>query len=307
MKILDIAICTHERSSDLNRTLSSLAALETPVGVELRVVLVLNACSYDTIAAGRAAAAQLPFPAHVFEEPVPGLSQARNRAIAESCADWIAFLDDDVRVSPGWARALVATARDYRADIVAGRTLLWWRDCARPDWWSRHFNWIVSAFDHGESDAILKPASAVGANFAVSLAVWNAVGKFDTSLGRNGASMTAGEESDYLARAEAQGFICAYSASAMVEHLVAPKRLDEAYFREVANQQGRAHYHVHPRRGLARLRSAAYQIAIIGHVTLLEARARKNSTAARYALVKKAGALGALTTLFSSTKSSDKN
>ena len=297
MNSLDIAICTHERPADLVQTLESLAALEPPEGVTLRLLLILNACSPATVAAGRAAAAALPFPAHVVEEPVPGLSQARNRAIAESDACWLAFLDDDVKVSPGWARGLAATARDLCADIVAGRTLLWWRDCQRPDWWSGHFDWIVSAFNHGDADRMLRPARAVGANFACARAVCDAVGRFDTGLGRKGDSLAAGEESDYLARADAQGFACAYSAGALVEHLVAPKRLDEAYFRQIAHHQGRAYYHAHPRRGLARLRSAAYQLAVLGRAALRRATAPRGSAAARYALIKTAGARGALNSL----------
>ena len=67
MNSLDIAICTHERPADLVQTLESLAALEPPEGVTLRLLLILNACSPATVAAGRAAAAALPFPAHVVE------------------------------------------------------------------------------------------------------------------------------------------------------------------------------------------------------------------------------------------------
>ena len=38
-------------------------------------------------------------------EPQPGLDRARNRAIAESRGEIVAFTDDDVEVDPGWVRA----------------------------------------------------------------------------------------------------------------------------------------------------------------------------------------------------------
>lgn len=297
MTTLDIAICTHNRPDDLAGTLDSLARLFPPEGVTLRLVLVLNACAPQVVARGRADAARLPFPAHVVEEAEPGLSHARNRAIRESGADWMAFLDDDVKVSPCWAQELVTTVAGQEADIIAGRAMLWWRDCACPDWWSPHFDWIVSAFDHGDKDHLLSPARAIGANFACSRRVYKAVGLFDPDLGRKGKSLAAGEESDYLTRADALGFRCAYSAGARVEHLVAPKRLEPDYFRQVSHHQGRAHYHASTRHGLARAKSTGYQIAMLARATLKQMTAPKDSAAARYALVKRANALGALRSL----------
>ncbi|WP_347100787.1 glycosyltransferase family 2 protein [Sagittula stellata] len=303
---LDIAICTHNRPDDLSCTLDSLAGLHSPEGVRLRLVLVLNACDLEVVTWGRRCAAVLPFASHVVEEPEPGLSHARNRAIRESTADWLAFLDDDVKVSPEWAQGLLATAAALEADIIAGRTQLWWRDCAQPDWWSPHFDWIVSAFDHGDVDHILTPARAVGANFACARRVYEAVGLFDPDLGRKGCSLAAGEESDYLARADARGFCCAYSAGAKVQHLVAPKRLEPAYFRQVSHYQGRAHYHASPRLGAARLKSTAYQLAMLGSATLKQLIAPKDSAEARYALVKRANALGALNTLLADPPDRDR-
>ncbi len=302
MKSLDIAICTHERPDELSQVIESLAAMEKPEGVELRLLLVLNACSPHTVTVAHSAVASLPFEACVVEEPAPGLSHARNRAIEECRAEWMAFLDDDVRVAQGWANALAASARNAPADIIAGRTLLWWRDCPRPVWWSPHFNWIVSGFDHGVEDFTLSPARAVGANFVCRRAVYEAVGRFDVTLGRKGKLLTAGEESDYLDRADEQGFVCIYSADATVEHLVPPNRLTAEYFRQVAHNTGRAHYKASRKQALARIRSIAYQSWVAARSFVVQLVCHANSTTGRYNLIRKANATGSLRELISPSK-----
>src|SRR3954463_12581210 len=84
---LRVAVCTN-RSPD-----ATLEALRSQVPAEALTVVV----------SGRLDPAFLG-------EPRPGLSHARNRALAwaaEAGSDVLAFVDDDVRVDPGWYSALV--------------------------------------------------------------------------------------------------------------------------------------------------------------------------------------------------------
>src|SRR4051812_49695895 len=83
---LRVAVCTN-RSPD-----AALEALRSQVPAEALTVVV----------SGRQDPAFL-------SEPRPGLSRARNRALAwaaEAGADVLAFVDDDAVVAPGWWQAL---------------------------------------------------------------------------------------------------------------------------------------------------------------------------------------------------------
>src|SRR5215468_10336357 len=54
-------------------------------------------------------------------ERKPGLSNARNSGLAAASNDLVGFTDDDVRVDPGWASALVAGfAADPHTACVTG-------------------------------------------------------------------------------------------------------------------------------------------------------------------------------------------
>ncbi len=93
---LDIAICTHNRPDVLARCLRGLAPF--PV----RVLVIDNAPS-DLDA--HHVAAQFPNVRYILE-PKPGLDFARNRALQESDAELLAFLDDDVIVDRCWLEGL---------------------------------------------------------------------------------------------------------------------------------------------------------------------------------------------------------
>ena len=93
---MTVAVCTRDRPVQLARCLEALRSV--PSGV--RVLVVDNAPSTD--ASARLVADSYAGFEYVLE-PRPGLDHARNRAIAETTSDVIAFTDDDVVVDEGWA------------------------------------------------------------------------------------------------------------------------------------------------------------------------------------------------------------
>src|SRR5439155_25090151 len=97
---LRVAGCTNRHPAEVAE---SLAALRDQVAGE-PLTLVTSGLSPTQDAAHRAA-----FTGTVLSEPRPGLSRARNRALAwaaESGADALAFIDDDAVVCAGWFEAL---------------------------------------------------------------------------------------------------------------------------------------------------------------------------------------------------------
>ncbi len=100
-----VIIPTRGRSSQLRRCLASVANLEGP---DCEVIVVNNGLpSAETRLVVDAASARATNPIRYIEEPRPGSSVARNRGIAETQADIVAFTDDDVVVDRDWLRWLV--------------------------------------------------------------------------------------------------------------------------------------------------------------------------------------------------------
>lgn len=117
---VSMIVPTGGRAKQLDRCLRSLAALEQP-GLELMVVD-NRPGDPSTKAAVDALVAEGMAIRYVAEER-PGSSVARNRGIAQSTAEIVAFTDDDVVVDPGFLRWLLAPFADPATTVVTGLVL----------------------------------------------------------------------------------------------------------------------------------------------------------------------------------------
>jgi GT2 family glycosyltransferase len=110
-------VCTHDRPASLARCLASLVALQAPA---LDILVVDNAppngATRDTVAS---------FPGvRYVQEPITGLDFARNRALEESSAEFVAYFDDDVTVDAAWLDGfLEAWATHPDAGAITGPVL----------------------------------------------------------------------------------------------------------------------------------------------------------------------------------------
>jgi hypothetical protein len=117
-------VVTYRRPELLGRMLASIAGLEPPAPGWTRAgtVVVDNdpaGSARETVAAWAAAGNDVRY----VVEAEPGISAARNRALAEAPGAFVAFADDDDRVDPAWLHELTRTQADSGADAVVGRAV----------------------------------------------------------------------------------------------------------------------------------------------------------------------------------------
>src|SRR6476661_3990630 len=147
---LRVAVCTN-RSPDA--VTEALEALRGQVDAESLVVVV----------SGREDPAFL-------SEPRPGLSHARNRALAwaaEAGAGVLAFVDDDAVVDPGWYEALRARWDEAPDDVACiGGPIRPRFSVQPPPWFSDGIAHVLTLLDRGDELRDIDPdAEAVyGAN-----------------------------------------------------------------------------------------------------------------------------------------------
>ena len=114
---LCVLVPTWRRPADLDRCLSSLAALEDPVEQVVVVVRAGDDASAEVVDGHRAA---LPLDRVVVDRP--GAVHARNRGLAVVRTDVVAFIDDDVAPRPDWsARIRRWFGEDERLGALGGR------------------------------------------------------------------------------------------------------------------------------------------------------------------------------------------
>jgi len=124
---LDVVICTYNNASSLDRVLEALAGQRATDALDWRVLVVENNCSDQTMDVLRAHLRAGIVPLRVVHEPEQGLTPARVRGVAETSADWIAFVDDDCLLAPDWIAQLAEVIDDHPlAGGIGGEVSLDW-------------------------------------------------------------------------------------------------------------------------------------------------------------------------------------
>ncbi len=154
------------------------------------------------------------FGARYVVEPVPGLSRARNRGLAECDCDVVAFLDDDAIPAPDWLGILMGPFDDEKTGASTGKVVTpESNNKGIRDEYPRSLNnqvprWFEIATFGG---------MGLGSNIALRKQACNGPRLFDERLGR-GAPFQIGEETYALARLLSDGHNVVYLPSACVFH-----------------------------------------------------------------------------------------
>lgn len=124
---VSILIATYRRPEGLLRLLRSIEELvvEPEQLSALEVVVVDNdPAASGLLALGESFVADYRWPVRVIVEPLPGISEARNRSLREAHRpDFVAFVDDDEYVSPQWLSEMLDVQHATGADAVLGPVL----------------------------------------------------------------------------------------------------------------------------------------------------------------------------------------
>lgn len=166
-----------------------------------------------------------------------GANAARNLAMETAQTEWVAILDDDVYVLPGWLDAMVEAQNRAGVLAVAGRITVKY-EAAPPEWLGgSFFHGYLSMCDLGEAPQ-LGGVIPVSANCALSTTMWREVGGFFAGVDRKGASLVSGGETEFFLEAERRGMKILYEPRAAVLHRFGADRLTLDYFERRAFGQG---------------------------------------------------------------------
>ncbi len=117
--LLSLVVPVYNVAPYLERCLASLAA-QDPDGVE--IVLVDDGSTDDSPAILARYAAQHP-QMHVIRQPNGGLSAARNTGMDHAGGEYLAFVDSDDWIEPGYYRRLLDLARAKNLDLAHGNAM----------------------------------------------------------------------------------------------------------------------------------------------------------------------------------------
>jgi GT2 family glycosyltransferase len=235
----DLVLATVGRVTELERFLTSLEAQ----AYERLRLLVVDQNPDDRLDEVVARHGELDL---VHLRSGPGLSRARNRALAELARDLVAFPDDDCVYPPELLERVARRfAEEPSLDGLTGRAVdrdgrseaTWKRDAARltdTNLWNRAISYTIFL----QREVVAR------------------VGPFDEQLGLgSGNPWSSGEEIDYLVRAIRAGARIEYDPSLTVIHeqpLLSPSELQARGYRNGASLGYVLREHRHPKGEVAR-------------------------------------------------------
>ena len=233
--LLDIVLPTHNRAALLVRTLDSLGRLTVPMGVQVHLYVVGNACTDDTPDVVARFATAAPFTVTYLEEPTAGKSYALNCGIRAGRGEWIAFFDDDEAICDNWIevfeRERVALGFDF-----AGGFYLPEFEVPPPSWLPpRYAPTVISRHTEGTPRQQLDDRSALmwGGNCAIRRAAFDQVGLYREELARHRELRSLGcEDVEMQMRLVRAGFRGWFIPELQIRHWTPRERLTPSFFRE---------------------------------------------------------------------------
>jgi glycosyltransferase involved in cell wall biosynthesis len=235
---ISVVVCTYNRGELLNQTIESI--LNQSLSIDSYEIIIVDNNSTDKTASIvydlQKAHTRLIY---VFE-PELGLSNARNRGLAEAKGDFVAFIDDDAIADPDWLINLwQACILNNRVVGVGGKIdLIWSRK--RPSWLPDELLGYLGNLDLNSELSILKNTEyPYGGNMAIKRKHALKMGGFSKRLGRKGGNLISSEEQELFFRLAAdKSGVVVYTPFAIVHHIVPPARLTLSYFLKRSYAQG---------------------------------------------------------------------
>ncbi len=231
---LAVVICTFKRAELLRSALRSVAAQAAPKCPHgsVRVYVVDNSDEGEARTVVAEEAAKSPWPIVWMEAHPANISVARNAGVAASNEDFVAFVDDDQELEPGWLGAVFQAVADTRGDAWLGCVIghfeaperttpairnLFSRELAEPAGFElfafgpQRLPQIAMA----TNNAIFRRATCLGDDPV-----------FDPAFGKGG-----GEDYDLFCRLQRRGKRFFWAPEAAVGEFVPASRCERAYLR----------------------------------------------------------------------------
>jgi glucosyl-dolichyl phosphate glucuronosyltransferase len=232
---LSVAVCTWNRADLLRRCLDQMTRLTVPPAVTWELLVVNNLCTDSTDEVIESFSEMLPV-RRLFE-PVPGLSNARNRALTEATGDYVLWTDDDVLVDEDWLAAYARAFRRWPDASIFGGPIEPLFEGEPPAWLPPVLDQVGAVFGRQRFGA--EPVSLsvdgvrggpYGGNMALRRAVLLGFG-FDPQLGVRHGHYSVGEETDLIRRLLSTGLTGWWTPEPLVRHWIPRRNQTLAYVR----------------------------------------------------------------------------
>jgi glycosyltransferase involved in cell wall biosynthesis len=224
-----VGVCTHNRPHYLAACLDGLSRQT------------VGAAGFDIVVVDSASTGDAPVRIAELTEAVPnarlvrldarGVSLARNAVAEAATGTYIAYIDDDAIPAPNWVETIkfVIEQTQPRPVVLGGRVLPIWEK-PLPVWWPGSLRGILSIIEHeGQGEYRTRGLPHGLEPYAVNMIVhrdsMQAIGGFESGLGRFGTVLLSDEEVQLAWKLQDRGLPARYDSRVTVYHQIQAERL----------------------------------------------------------------------------------
>jgi GT2 family glycosyltransferase len=233
MLSLTVAVCTHERFTQLSSCLISLAKEISLLKTSRVKLLVLDNSYTDSTQLGLKDLTEWKNLNNkkYFRLSSIGLSDARNFALSKSKTDFVLYLDDDAIICEKYLKTWLDFIDDFPNVAMAGGPIIPVWEGQKPKWLTKYIEMALpSVIWEGDFPRPLAENEWVaGANFLVNRRLALSVKGFNNSLGRKGHLLLSNEEIDLANKIKDLGCEIFWNPTSSVLHPVTKNRLTKDY------------------------------------------------------------------------------
>lgn len=241
--MISVIICTYNRGKYIYNVLKSIA-LGTLEHDAYEIILVDNNCTDNTRKEVDHFCNVFPqVKLRYFVETNQGLSHARNRGIKESQGDILVYVDDDATVNPDYLKTYADWfAAHPETDAAGGPIIPHYETGSEPKWMTYFIKRLLTGYLYFGDKAKPFPGDNYpgGGNAAYRSRVFEKVGLYNVQLGRNGDSLTGGEEKDIFDKMKREGMQFVYLPNAILYHSIPGYKLEADYFNRLTTGIGQS-------------------------------------------------------------------
>ena len=236
---ITVAICTRNRSTQLQRTLEQMTKLAIPPDTQWDLLVVNNNCTDGTDHVLAEFTNRLPL-RRLFE-PKSGKSHALNLAVRQATGEYILWTDDDVLVDSNWMAAYRTAFSRWPEAAVFGGPIEAQLAGKPPRWLKRVLSRVQNAYAHRAVEETPSPITIQDPPYGANLAIRTreqALHPYDTRLGPQPNSAILYEETVCVRSILTSGASGWWVPQAKVRHCISPDRQTLRYLRRYFFGQG---------------------------------------------------------------------
>ena len=229
---MSVIICCYNSQSRIAETIRYLAAQKVPDELKWELIIVNNASTDNTrLIASQSWKINLPNASfHIVDEPVPGLSSARQKGIAVAQFDILIFCDDDNHLDANYlSQASLLMKLNPRVGLIGG----WVRPKlpVYPGRWIEDFYPALAIGKQSDKDGEVEWVFGAGMVLRREIFTTLKTRKIELMLtDRVGGKQTSGGDAEICMAARFVGYSVLYSNSIILDHQIAEHRLAKRSF-----------------------------------------------------------------------------